>query len=103
MSATVIVLAGLSVGTYALKSAGPLLLGGRRLPPAIESISIRVPAALLAALVVVSTVAGDRTLVLDERALGVAAAAIALRLRAPFVLVVVAAVVVTAATRAVLG
>ncbi|MDE0805832.1 MAG: AzlD domain-containing protein [Acidimicrobiales bacterium] len=102
MSTTVIVLAGLSVGTYALKAAGPLLLGGRRLPPVIETISDRIPAALLAALVVVSAVGGDGEVVLDERVFGVVAAAIALRFRVAFVAVVVVAVATTAATRAIL-
>lgn len=102
MSTTVVVLAGLSIGTYALKSAGPLLLGGRRLPPVIESVADHVPAALLAALVVVSAVAGDREIVIDERVFGVAASAVALRFRLPFVAVVVVAVATTAATRALL-
>lgn len=100
MSPTVIVLVGLSLGTYALKSAGPLLLGGRRLPPLVESISNRIPAALLAALVVVSAVGGDSEIVVDERIFGLLGAAIALRLRVPFVVVVVVAVATTAATRA---
>lgn len=100
MSTTAIVLIGLSVGTYVLKSAGPLLLGGRRLPPVVASISNRIPAALLAALVVVSAVAGDSEIVVDERIVGVLGAAIALRLRVPFVAVVVVAVATTAATRA---
>lgn len=102
MSTTVIVLAGLSIGTFVLKSAGPLLLGGRRLPPLIETISNRIPAALLAALVVVSAVGGDSEIVVDERVLGVAGAAVALRFRVPFVVVVVVAVATTAATRALL-
>lgn len=101
MSTTVMVLIGLSAGTYALKAAGPLVLGGRALPVAVDRIAQRIPAALLAALVMVSTIADGRDLVLDARVGGVAAAAVALRLRAPFVVAVVAAVAVTAAIRAV--
>lgn len=101
MSPTVVVLVGLSIGTYALKSAGPLLLGGRRLPPIVERIANRMPAALLAALVVVSAIGDGRDVVLDERIVGVLAAAVALRLRVPFVAVVVAAVAATAAARAI--
>lgn len=101
MSTTVVVLVGLSIGTYALKSAGPLLLGGRRLPPVVERIANRMPAALLAALVVVSAIGDGRDVVLDERIVGVLAAAVALRLRVPFVAVVVAAVAATAAARAI--
>lgn len=100
MSDTVIVLAGLSFGTYVLKAAGPLLLGGRRLPPSVDRLAARLPAALLAALVVVSTVGGDRALVVDARLAGVAAAALALWRRLPFLVVVLVAVAVTAAVRA---
>jgi hypothetical protein len=57
--------------------------------------------AVLAALVVTQTVGGDRAIVLDERLAGVVAAAIALRLRAPILVVVVVAAVVTASLRAV--
>ncbi len=101
MSATIVVLAGLSLGTYALKSAGPLVLGGRPLPLWLDRIAQRIPAALLAALVVVSTVSVGRVLVVDARIAGVAVAGLALRLRAPIAVAVLAAVVTTAALRAV--
>lgn len=100
MSDAWLVIGGLAVGTYALKAAGPLLLGGRALPERFERLARLLPAALLAALVVVSTVAGDRAVVVDARLAGVLAAGVALRLRAPFVVVVAVAVVVTAAVRA---
>lgn len=101
MSTTIVVLVGLSLGTYALKAAGPLVLGGRSLPPTLDRVAARLPAALLAALVVVSAIADGRSLVLDARVVGVAVAGVALRLRAPFVVVVVAAVAATALVRAV--
>jgi branched-subunit amino acid transport protein len=93
----------LGAGTYALKGAGPLLLGGRRLPRPVEHLANRVPAALLAALVVVSTVGAGRSLMVDARLAGVVAAGAALRLRAPFVAVVAVAVAVTAGVRAIAG
>jgi branched-subunit amino acid transport protein len=98
-----VVVLGLAAGTYALKAAGPLLLGGRRLPERAERMAVQLPAALLASLVVVSTVGGDRALVVDARLAGVVAAGVALRLRAPFVVVVVVAVAVTGLLRAVAG
>lgn len=101
MSTTVLVLAGLALGTYALKAAGPLMLGGRPLPAWLEGGARSVPAALLAAMVVVSTLSEGRELVLDARAAGVAAAGLALWLRAPMALAVLVAVVATAAIRAV--
>lgn len=100
MSPTILVLLGLSAGTYALKAAGPLVLGGRSLPPVLDRVAVHLPAALLAALVVVSTVADGRDLVLDARIVGVAVAGVALRLRAPFAVVVLAAVAATALVRA---
>ena len=103
MSAAWVVIAGLGLGTYVLKAAGPLLLGGRRLPARVERIAVRLPAALLASLVVVSTVGADRALVVDARLAGVVAAGIALRLRAPFVVVVAVAVASTGVLRAVAG
>lgn len=103
MSTAVIVIIGLGIGTYALKAAGPLLLGGRRLPVRVERVAQQLPAALLASLVVVSTIAADRALALDARLAGVVAAGVALRLRAPFIVVVAVAVAVTGGLRAVAG
>jgi hypothetical protein len=57
------------------------------------------PAALLPALVAVNTFAGDRRLVLDARAVGLAVALIATWRRAPFVVVVVGAAAATALVR----
>ena len=100
MSTTIVVLVGLSAGTYLLKAAGPLALGGRPLPRWLEWVAPRLPVALLAALVVVSTVADDRTLVLDARVVGVVVAGVLLRARAPMGLAVIAAVGATALVRA---
>jgi branched-subunit amino acid transport protein len=88
------------VATIAIKGAGPVLLGGKPLPPRIGRIIGLLAPALLAALVAISTFGGDRALVLDERAVGVGAAAIAVAFKAPPLLVVVVAAVVTAVTRA---
>jgi len=56
---------------------------------------------LLAALVVVSTFATGRELVVDARVAGMAAAVTALALRAPTLVVVVSAAVVAALVRAI--
>jgi branched-subunit amino acid transport protein len=100
MSTAAVVLVLLASGTYVLKSAGPLLLGGdRSLPPWVDRLALLLPAPLLAALVVTSTAADGKSLVLDARVVGVAAAAVALRLKAPFVVAVVAAAAATALAR----
>jgi branched-subunit amino acid transport protein len=90
------------VGTVLLKSAGPVLLGGRTLPPALGGMLELLAPAVLAALVVTQLVGGDRELVFDERLAGVAAAAVALALRAPILVVVAVAAVTTAVLRLVL-
>ena len=98
----VVVLAVLAGGTYVLKATGPVLLGGdRRLPTWLEQAALLLPAPLLAALVVTSSVVDERTLMVDARLVGLAAAAVALWQRAPFIVVVVCAAAATALFRAV--
>ena len=94
----VVVLVG--AATVALKSAGPVLVGGRELPPLVAGFVALLAPALLAALVAVQVFAGDRELVLDARVVGLVAAGLALVARAPILVVVVAAAVATAFARA---
>ena len=89
-------------GTIALKASGPVLLGGRTLPDAVARVLEMLAPAMLAALVVTQLVAGDRELVLDESLGGIAAAGVAIALRAPILVTVVVAAVVTALLRLVL-
>ncbi len=91
------------VATLALKAAGPLLLGGKPLPARVTSLVSLLAPALLAALVAIGTFAQGQRLVIDARVLGVGAAAVAIRLRAPVLLVVVLAAAVTAGARALSG
>jgi hypothetical protein len=86
--------------TVAIKGAGPVLLGGRPLPPRAARVIGLLAPALLAALVAINTFGVERSLVLDERALGVGAAAVAVWAKAPPLIAVVVAAVVTAAARA---
>lgn len=94
-----VVIALLASGTFAMKAAGPLLLGNRALPVWFERIVNRLPAALLAALVVSSAVALKGRVVIDARAVGLAVAIAALSRRAGFVTVVVLAALATALAR----
>jgi branched-subunit amino acid transport protein len=89
-------------GTLLLKAAGPVLLGGRTLPPSLGGMLDLIAPSVLAALVVTQLVGGDRELVLDERLAGIAAAGVALALRAPILVVVAVAAVTTALLRLVL-
>jgi branched chain amino acid efflux pump len=92
-----VILVGLA--TFAIKAAGPLLLGGRELPPRLQGMLDHLPPALLAALIVTQALGDERHLTLDPRLLGLAAAAVALAVRAPVLLVLVAATGTTALAR----
>ncbi|MFE3829523.1 AzlD domain-containing protein [Streptomyces sp. NPDC059092] len=92
-----------AVGCYLLKLLGLLVPAGVLERPLVQRLSALLPVALLAALTAQQTFSANGALVLDARGAGVAAAALALVLRAPFLVVVGAAVAVTAAVRAVSG
>jgi hypothetical protein len=92
---------GLGVVAYALKATGLVVIGGQAIEGGVLRLAALLPAAVLPALVVVNTFAGDRRLVLDARAVGLAVAVVATWRRAPFVVVVTAAAVATALVRAV--
>jgi branched-subunit amino acid transport protein AzlD len=88
-----------SVGGFLLK-----LLGWSVPSRVLEQDRVRraatvLPVALLAGLVVVQAFASGRHLVLDARAAGLAVAAVAVLLRAPFLVVVVAAAAAAALLR----
>lgn len=92
-----------AVGCYAVKLAGLLVPAGALERPSVRRLAALLPVALLAALTAQQTFADGHALVLDARAAGLGAAAVALVLRAPFLVVVATAVLVTAAVRAVTG
>ncbi|MFC9429095.1 MULTISPECIES: AzlD domain-containing protein [unclassified Streptomyces] len=92
-----------AVGCYLVKLLGLLVPAGALERPLVQRLSALLPVALLAALTAQQTFSANGALVLDARGAGVAAAALALVLRAPFLVVVGAAVVVTALVRAVAG
>ncbi len=92
-------LVALAVGTYLMKAIGPLAAAGRDLPPRGRQLAELLPAALLAALVANQTLAAGAELAIDARIAGVAAAAVAVALRAPFGLVVLTGAAVTALVR----
>lgn len=66
----------LAIATVAIKGAGPAVVGGRDLPPAVMRVISLFAPALLAALIMVETFGGSgRSLALDARAAGLAVAA----------------------------
>ncbi|MEV8021275.1 AzlD domain-containing protein [Streptomyces sp. NPDC086554] len=91
------------VSCYLVKLAGLLVPAGALERPLVQRMAALLPVALLAALTAQQAFAEGRVLVLDAKAAGLAAAAVALLLRAPFLVVILAAVVVTAGLRALTG
>jgi branched-subunit amino acid transport protein len=100
LTAVWVTVAVVGVLTIAFKAAGPVAMGGRSLPPRLRGIIELLAPALLAALVVTQVFAADEELVLDARAVGIAAAGAALALRLPILAVIVVAAAATALARA---
>jgi branched-subunit amino acid transport protein len=86
---------------YFFKVLGLVIIGDRELPAVLTRCLALIPAALLAAIVVHDTFAVGRHLVVDARAVGVGAAAIAAWRKVPLVGVIVLGAGVTALVRAV--
>jgi branched-subunit amino acid transport protein len=90
---------GGSMACYLLKLAGLSMpqrwLEGER----VQRVAALLPVALLAALIATQTFATGRSLTLDARAVGLGVAAVAVVLRAPFLVVVVVAGITTALIR----
>ena len=85
---------------YLLKLAGLLVPERVMAQGRVRSVVALLPVALLGALIAVQTFITDGAFALDARVVGLAAAGVALLLRAPFLVVVLVAAVVTAACRA---
>ncbi|GFZ88467.1 AzlD domain-containing protein [Nesterenkonia alkaliphila] len=84
---------------YATKLIGYLVPGRWLDHPLVTRISGTVTVALLAALVAMNTFSGDGGISFDARLGALAAAAIALMLRAPFIVVVIAGAAAAAGLR----
>jgi branched-subunit amino acid transport protein len=83
----VAVLAG-ALGCYLLKLAGLSVPAAILENKAVQRIAAALPIALLTALIVIQTFTDGHRLTVDARAAGLAAGAVAVLLRAPFLVVV---------------
>ncbi|MEU7638147.1 MULTISPECIES: AzlD domain-containing protein [unclassified Streptomyces] len=92
-----------AVGCYLVKFLGLSAPAGVLERPLVKRLAALLPVALLAALTAQQTFSDGHHLMLDAKAAGVAAAVVALLLRAPFLLIVAVAVAVTAGVRALGG
>ena len=89
-----------AAGCYALKLAGVSVPASVLQRPLVQRIADLLPVALLAALIAVQVFSGaHRTLTIDARLAGLGAAAVALLLRAPFLVVVIVSALTAALIR----
>ena len=88
-----------SFGTYVEKLLGYLLPQGMLERESVRRMTGLLPVSLLAALVAVQTFASDQAFLFDARVLGLGVAVVALLLRAPFLVVIIAAAASTALIR----
>ena len=82
MTALWITIVAVALASVAIRAVGPVLLGGRELPSSANAVIALLVPAVLTALVVTQTFSEDGWLVLDEKVIGVAVAAVVLALRA---------------------
>lgn len=94
---TILVASG---AAYALKLIGYVVPQRWLDTPVSRRVTALIPLALLSALIGLWTFVSGSTITLDARVPGVIAALIALLLRAPFLVVIIAAAAVTALVRA---
>lgn len=100
MSVPATVVLGATVVTFAIKAAGPVLSGGRDLPPPLQRVLALVAPAILAALVVASALANGKDLSIDAETAGVAASGLVYWRTHSIVGCVLVAAAVTAGLRA---
>ncbi len=103
MSGVWVTVIGLALITAVIRGSGPMLFGGRELPGPLAQIMPLMAPALLAGLVVSETLSDADGLVVDERLIGVGAAAAVLVVRSDSpILAVFVSGAVTALARALL-
>ncbi len=94
----------LTIAAWGQRLVGAFLIGPwltKR--PTLTRAAALIPAAVVMAVIAQLTLASGRNLVIDERLAGMIVAAALVWRRAPFIVVVVAAAVVTAGLRALVG
>jgi len=95
------VIGALAIGTFAIKAAGPAVLGQRPLPDRLTGVIGLLAPALLAGLVIMETFSGSQPhhVVVDARAVGLLVAVVGRLLRLPLPVILVLAAAATALTR----
>ena len=96
-----VLILGCAALTALIKAFGPVLLGGRRLPPWSTRVIVLMAPTLLCALVATSVFTSGRSWSVGAHTVGVAVAGLMLWRRHSLVVCVVVAVLVTAGLRAI--
>jgi len=99
VTSTWVVVVIVGVVTIAFKAAGPVLIGRRALAPNVQAVVDLLAPVMLVALVVTQTFGGDEEITIDARVAGVAAALVAILLRAHIIVAMAIAALVTAMLR----
>lgn len=99
MSALWITVLGASLGCYILKLIGVVIPKSFLEKPLVFEITHLLPIALLSAIVAIQTLGNGQGLLLDARLPALGASLVALRLKAPFIAVVLIAAIVAALLR----
>ena len=94
-------IAVVAVANFAIKAAGPVLLGGRQLPRLVVDVIALLASAILAALVVVGTFSEGGGLNVDAQTAGVAVAGAAFLARLPMLVAIALGAVTAAVLRAI--
>ena len=95
------VVIALALGVYAQRAAGALFLRAEKLPTAARRVLDKLPLAIIAAVVALTTVTAGGSLTVDARLAGVAAAGLCAWRKLPMMVAVVAAAATTALVRAI--
>ena len=94
----------LTIAAWGQRLVGAFLIGPwLQKRPTLTRAAGLIPAAVVMAVIVQLTIGRGSSLVIDERFAGMVVAAVLVWRRAPFIVVVVAAAIVTASLRALLG
>jgi len=101
MSNAAVVIGGCALVTFAIKATGPVLSGGRELPPVVRDVLVLFAPALLAALVVAESLANGKHISADAETAGVVASGFVYWRTRSIVWCVVVAAAFTAGLRAI--
>jgi branched-subunit amino acid transport protein len=93
------VVLALAAGVYGQRAAGALFLKADKLPDAAKRVLDKLPLAIIAAVVALTTVTAGGKLVLDARLAGVAVAGFCAWRKLPMLVAVIAAAAATALVR----